>query len=68
MDVKLINRGRLGPQFECVTYARQNGFELQRQPFGRRGSLVEVYRSGEDCGYRKSYAAALLLMKRIVEA
>lgn len=71
MEVRLIarpNKTGISPQLEAVRFARENGFELRREPFGRRGSLIEIYRDGEDLGYRKSYAAALTFMRKQVAA
>jgi hypothetical protein len=66
MKVKLINRtsSEHSPQYKCLRFAEENGFELRREPFGKRGSLIEIYRNGECLDYRKSYASALAFMKK----
>lgn len=67
MEVKRIKRVcHTSPQAACMSFAYRNGFELSREPFGRRGSLIEVKRGGVDVGYRKSYGGALNLMKKVV--
>lgn len=64
--VRLINRptkdGGAPPQTLAVRYALENGFTLRREPFGKRGSLIEVWRSGRMVGHRKGYRAVLALM------
>ena len=65
MRVRLIGRpGKNHPQWGAIDYAREHGFTLGREPFGKRGSLIEVYKNGEKIGYRKSYAGALNLMQK----
>ncbi|MCB1953373.1 MAG: hypothetical protein H6944_11285 [Zoogloeaceae bacterium] len=68
MELKLINRptkdNTTQPQVLAALFAARNGFTLCRQPFGKRGSLIEIYRGGEMIGYRKSYRAALTFMER----
>jgi hypothetical protein len=65
MNVKRIYRGRIekSPQGLAIQFAAAHGFVLQREPFGKRGSLIEVYRADRMVGYRKSYTAALRLMQ-----
>lgn len=66
MDIKRIYRTTTArsPQWQCLTYAFENGFRLQREPFGKRGSCIEVFIGDEKLGYRKSYSAALKLMQK----
>lgn len=59
-----------GPQLQAMEFARANGFRLERQPFGKRGSSIEIYRADDEMkmlGYRKSYSAALNFMRGHVE-
>ena len=53
---------------KALEFARDHGFDLQRQPFGKRGSLIEVYKDGQMIDYRKSWSGALHVMKKIVSA
>lgn len=53
---------------DALAYARLHGFTLNREPFGKRGSLIEVYRGASRLGYRKTWGGALNMMKRRVRA
>jgi hypothetical protein len=52
------------PMLKAIRFAENNGFVLSREPFGKRGSLIEIYKNGRMVGYRKSYQAALNFMCR----
>lgn len=49
----------------ALEFARNHGFTLQRQPFGKRGSLIEVYKGEQMVDYRKSWKGALNVMKKL---
>ncbi len=56
-----------GPCERSKDYARKNGFTLEREPFGKRGTNVEIYLNGKMIGYRKSYQGAINFMKKYKE-
>ena len=66
MKIRLIRRidPRKSPMVAAVEYAKANGYTLSREPFGKRGSLIELYRDSERIGHRKSYSGILNLMKK----
>lgn len=61
MEVKYIRRC-LSSKSPMVK-AKENGFTLKREPFGKRGSLIELYKDEEMIGYRKSYTSIIRLMQ-----
>lgn len=56
---------KVGPS-HVSEFARLNGFTLDRQPFGKRGSLVAVWKDGKVLDYRKSWRGALNVMKKLL--
>jgi hypothetical protein len=57
----LENYGQTG----ALQLARERGFRLVRQPVGKRGSLIEIYRGEQRLGYRKSWHAAAKFMTKL---
>lgn len=55
------------PRSAALAFARHYGFILHREPFGKRGSLIEIYHESRPFGYRKSWNGALNVMKRIIK-
>lgn len=65
--VKPIHRkGETSPHRDAIAFANANGFELQSEAAGK-GRIIEVHQGGKYIDYRRSYSAALTLMKRLLE-
>ena len=64
MEVKYKYRGPDKPMGKCLDYAWEHGYTLTREPFGKRGSLIEASLNGTKIGHRTSYQGVLNMMQK----